>query len=248
LGASSFFFQGFQVYQWVTFFFPLLFLLLVYLKFDLALKLVIPFFLILLFASGKSMSIYQPDSSEALSFWGNLLCLFWFFRLISFWIAYSFRGIRTPLEQIFEYFYSPAFFLFPSMGTVLVMDRFQNKKEPEDFALGIRWMVRGVVHCILLTAVLPTVLPFLAEIYGAGWRKFSLLDFFQMGGLLFLLSYIDKSRNSFLVAGIFQIRVMQWSQISVRLGLQRIYWIFGGGFIFGYGSFIWKPFFLLCFC
>lgn len=158
---------------------------------------------LVLFLHGHDSSLLHPGMAERLAsfrFSVHLISGFALFRMVSWCVAVGARGERASFFDTMEYFLAPAFWLSPMHAAHLVYDRMQPARTPASRSL--LWLLRGALHALLYTLVIAAVVPRLEERYRAGASSFAWWELLALGPALFVVSYLEKSRVSYVVAGL----------------------------------------------
>ncbi len=161
---------------------------------------------VVLFLFGHDARLLNSSMVERLlsfRFSLQLISAFFLFRMLSWSIAVGARGERPGFLLTMEYFIAPAFWLSPLHAAHLVFDHMQpagSRARPRIESCG--WIARGFLHALLFSGVAAVAVPRLQDRYGGGLSSFLWWEWFALGPLLFLLSYLEKSRVSYIVAGL----------------------------------------------
>ena len=81
-----------------------------------------------------------------------------------------------------------------------LFDHFEDRRKPVEPAIAMGWIVRGFLHAALFTLLLQLLL-FVQGRFSAGLSSFHWWEIVLLGPFLFLISYLEKSRVTYLVAG-----------------------------------------------
>lgn len=158
--------------------------------------------LLLLF--GHYSEVIHPGFSqrmEELRLSIHLIALFALFRAVSWSMEVFGRGERPPFLATMEYFLAPAFLLSPLHTNSLVWSRMSGRAEPDDTLAPIVWIARGLVTAVAFTLVYRFASDWLAAAFRGGIQGWSWWHFPLAGALVFVFSYLEKSRVSYLSAG-----------------------------------------------
>lgn len=158
---------------------------------------------LVLFLHGHDSALLHPGMVERLAsvrFSVHLISGFALFRMVSWCVAVGARRERASFFDTMEYFLAPAFWLSPMHAAHLVFDRMQPAHTPVSRSL--LWFLRGWLHALLYTGVIAVVVPRLEERYRAGLGSFAWWELLALGPTLFVVSYLEKSRVSYVVAGL----------------------------------------------
>jgi D-alanyl-lipoteichoic acid acyltransferase DltB (MBOAT superfamily) len=112
------------------------------------------------------------------------------------------RKERPSFFDTMEYFIAPAFWLSPAHAAHLVFDRMRPAPLTRSRAECAGWIARGFLHAVLFTLLAGVAVPRLQARYEAGISSFLWWEWLLLGPLLFALTYLEKSRVSYLVAGL----------------------------------------------
>jgi hypothetical protein len=155
------------------------------------------FLLVGLFFGGHSEKLVHLGLPiEHWRFSVHLVAAFLFYRLASWAMAHA-RGERAPYLATMEYFLAPAFLLSPLHAAYLT--RLQPGSVAETVSCG--WILRGLAHALAFGLLFSWAAPLLADWYAGGWNSFLGWRFPVAGVLLFAITYLEKSRVSFVAAG-----------------------------------------------
>ncbi|NUM89704.1 MAG: hypothetical protein HUU37_10905, partial [Bdellovibrionales bacterium] len=135
----------------------------------------------------------------------HVAALFFLFRALSYGVAVLFRGERPGFAESAEYFLAPPFWLEPGKGVQLSFATFSPEGASlRERAWGLWWVVRGGVHALLFAALSPRVFGLLSERF-SGAASGGFRWWLEAGVLVFLLGYWEKSRMSYLLAGLLRL-------------------------------------------
>lgn len=152
---------------------------------------------------GHDSSLLHPGMTERLvnfRFSIHLLSGFALFRMISWSIGAGVRKERPTFFCTMEYFLSPAFWLSPMHAAHLTFDRMQPARTP--FSRSLLWVLRGFLHAWLFGHLASYAIPWLEGHYRSGLASFRWWELLLLGPALFAISYLEKSRVSYIVAGL----------------------------------------------
>lgn len=158
---------------------------------------------LVLFLLGHDDSLLHPGMLERLHsfrFSVHLVSGFALFRMLSWAVAAGPRGEKPSFFDTMEYFLSPAFWLSPMHAAHLVFDHLRPGHTPATRSL--LWVLRGFLHAFLFSVVTAALLPWLEARYRSGLSSFLWWELVLLGPALFLISYLEKSRVSYVVAGL----------------------------------------------
>lgn len=130
----------------------------------------------------------------------HVLVLFFGFRAMSYALAVMFRGDRPTFALTLEYFLSPPFLLEPGKGVQMTYATYSAPGSPLRWK-GALWVGRGLLHAWLFWLVGSQCMELLQERYSLP-QPTGLLWWAEVGGLAFVLGYLEKSRMSYLLAGL----------------------------------------------
>lgn len=131
----------------------------------------------------------------------HLLALFALFRGVSFGLEVFVRGERPGFFVTMEYFLAPAFWLSPMHANSLVFTRMSAVPKPELSLRPLFWIFRGLLTALVFSFVYKWGAGWLGEVYKGGLANWAWWYFFAAGALVFIFSYLEKSRVSYLSAG-----------------------------------------------
>jgi len=142
------------------------------------------------------------DRLSSIRFSLHLLSAFALFRMISWAIAVGARGDKPDFFSTMEYFIAPAFWLSPMHAAHLVFDHMQPISPPWQHARACGWIARGFLHALIFSWLAAFLLPRLEARFEAGLSSFLWWEWVLLGPILFLIAYFEKSRVSYIVAGL----------------------------------------------
>lgn len=132
----------------------------------------------------------------------QLLSAFALFRMLSWTLAVVARRERPGFFTTMEYFLAPAFWLSPLHAAHLVFDHMQARAKPVPAERSVGWIARGFLHAMVFSILVSAAVPWLQAHYQAGISSFRWWECLALGPLLFVVAYFEKSRVSYIVAGL----------------------------------------------
>lgn len=131
----------------------------------------------------------------------HVLAIFALYRGISWGMEVFVRGARPGFLPTMEYFLSPAFLLSPLHATVIVWTRMSEEPQPDRGLRPLGWIARGLATALLFSFVYRVFAAWIEQRYAAGIRAWEWWHYPSAGVLVFVFSYLEKSRVSYLAAG-----------------------------------------------
>ena len=141
----------------------------------------------------------------ALSFLGVLF----FYKVILYGMGVLFRKEKPKLEATIEYFLAPPFWLNPNHATMILWGRLEKIERTLSFKEYLQawgWILRAVLHACLFIYSIRFFKPIFTETFlrGLDFRKEG-VELFFVGVSLFFVSYLEKSRINYFIAGVFRL-------------------------------------------
>ncbi|MGZ3661414.1 MAG: hypothetical protein ACXVCK_15045, partial [Bdellovibrionota bacterium] len=158
----------------------------------------------LLLAFGHDDSLLTPAMAPRLGdlhFAVHLVSAFALFRMISWLVAVKKRGANPGFLLTMEYLLAPAFWLSPLHAAHLQFDRMQPPAEPIPSERSLGWILRGFLHAFLFSLIVTIAVPQLESLFRGGVSAFAWWHWVLVGPFLFVVSYLEKSRVTYVVAG-----------------------------------------------